>query len=592
MSGKILGIDLGTTNSLVGLVDTGFPVLIPDGEGSRLLPSVVRFSKEGKVTVGAVARRAERAHGDEVVRSIKRLMGRRWQEVADEVGVGRGVMASGDGGNAGVVAGGIWRSPVEVSAEILKELKARAERYYGEKVERAVITVPAYFNDGQRQATKLSGELAGFQVERILNEPTAAALAYGLDRQKQGRYAVFDLGGGTFDITILEQDEGTFRVLSTCGDTQLGGDDLDRALAEWLLGEVRRELGKEAAEAGRAAIWELVEGVKIRLSDEASVRVDLPFLWEGKSASIEVKREWLEERAQEIFGKTRHACRRALSDAKIEAKDLDAVLLVGGQTRMPWVRRWVEEIFGKRPDTSINPDEAVALGATIQAGILEGSLQGMVLLDVTPLSLGIETFGGLMNVIIPRNSSIPCKAGEQFTSAVDGQSGVQVRVLQGERELAKDNWELGVLTVPFAPAPRGVPRVGVQFEIDSNGILKVLGRDLATGQEQILEIHAAIDVSDEKVEAMVEASIENAFEDMAARQWVEAKLSGERTVLMTRKALEILGERASQAERSEAERLMGLVEEALRSEDGRLLKQRIRELDVGTQGLAERLMKG
>ncbi len=590
MSGPILGIDLGTTNSLVGLVDTGFPVLIPDDEGRRILPSVVHFHPGTAPTVGESAKRARLTHPAEVIGSAKRLMGRRTADgPADSGGWGYQVRPGPDG-RWGIDLPHGWTPPETIAAAILRELKRRAEAYLGRDIHRAVITVPAYFHDAQRQATKRAGELAGLTVERILNEPTAAALAYGLSRNQAGRYAVFDLGGGTFDLSILEQKEGVFRVLSTCGDTRLGGDDLDAAITEELQRRVHAELGPEAAIHSRPTLRQNAESLKIDLSQRESVQADFPFLWQGQSWSTTLDRSWLEQEASRVFANIPNLCRRALSDAGVDPADLDDVLLVGGQTRMPWIRTLASELFHQEPNTSVDPDEAVALGATIQAGMLEGSLRGVVLLDVTPLSLGIETFGGLMNVILPRNSTIPCKAGEQFTSAVDSQPGVRIKILQGERELAKDNWELGQFDLPFPPAPRGVPRVGVQFSIDADGILTVLGRDLTTGSEQTLEIRTAVDVDDVQVEAMVSQSVEHALQDMAERQWVEARLGAERAITMTRKALAILGTQVSGPEQADVARLLNAVETALRTRDPRQLKESLRALDEGTKPLADRLM--
>ncbi|MFQ3671325.1 MAG: Hsp70 family protein [Verrucomicrobiia bacterium] len=586
----IVGIDLGTTNSLVGLVDSGFPVLVPDEDGHRLLPSVVHFPPHGPPLVGYPAKRARIAHPTEVVGSAKRLIGRRVADgPADPGGWGYQVQPGPDG-HWGIALPTGWIGPEHVAAEIIRTLKARAEAYLGTSLSRAVITVPAYFNDAQRLATKRAGELAGFTVERILNEPTAAALAYGLSSKKDGRYAVFDLGGGTFDLTILHQTGGTFRVLSTCGHTRLGGDDLDHIIAEELTRRLRAEHGPEAARAAAPIFQERAETLKIDLSTQTTLHAEFPFLWKEQSWSTQLDRSWLEQQASRVFAEIPHLCRRALSDAGLSPTDLDDLLLVGGQTRMPWIRALAADLFHRPPNTSVDPDEAVALGATIQAGMLEGSLRGLVLLDVTPLSLGIETFGGLMNVLIPRNSTIPCKAGEQFTSAVDGQPGVRINVLQGERELAKDNWHLGQFDIPFPPAPRGVPRVGVQFSIDADGILTVLARDLASGTEKTLQIQAAVDVADEKVETMVSQSIEHAFADMAERRWIEAKLSAERAAAMTRQALQLLGPKVSDDERASVEALLHDLDHALASHDPARLKETIRALDEGTRPLAERLL--
>lgn len=577
MTDLILGIDLGTTNSLVGVVDSGFPILLADKEGSRLTPSAVHYEAGGRVSVGAVALRQLAIDPERTVTSVKRLIGRRANE-------------------------GEWRppydlrvlgvNPVEVSADILKHLRAIAEAAMETTITRAVITVPAFFNDAQRNATKRAGELAGLTVERILAEPTAAALAYGLDKLEESKkIAVFDLGGGTFDVSVLEMRDGVFQVLATAGDTQLGGDDLDRLIAEHLLESTEYSMSSLAAGA-RARLVAAAEEVKKRLSQETTARVELPFLHDGLNLSIEFTREALERLGRPWAERTRAHCWRALTDAKLKPTDLDEVLLVGGSTRMPLVRRIAAEIFGREPNTSQNPDEAIARGAVIQAGILSGALRQVVLLDVTPLSLGIETFGGLMNVIIPRNTTIPSKAGEMFTNAVTNQSSMLIRVLQGERELAKDNWELGRVEVPFPPGPKGSARVGVQFSIDANGILQVLARDTATQRDVVLEIqNTAVDVDDAKVEAMIAESVEHAFEDMNERVWTEAKLKAEELLPAVEEALKQLGEAVSSDESATVRELASEVRLQLQGHDVRTLKQAIAALDDATQNLAVLLVE-
>jgi molecular chaperone DnaK len=566
----LLGIDLGTTNSLVGVMDSGFPILLADAEGSRLTPSAVHFASDGTVTVGAAALRRRALEPARTVTSVKRLIGRRagegdWQPPYDLAALGT--------------------SPVQVSAEILRHLRGVAEQAMEQEITRAVITVPAYFNDAQRAATKKAGELAGLQVERILSEPTAAALAYGLDKLGEHRkVAVYDLGGGTFDISVLELRDGVFQVLSTAGDTQLGGDDLDRALAEHLA----------PAGADPARFLEAAEAAKKRLSETESTRVELPFYDGTHSFAAEVTRAELEKLARPLLDRTRSHCLRALADAGLQAADLDEVILVGGSTRMPLVRQTVAEIFGREPNLSQHPDEAVALGAVIQAGILDGSLRNVLLLDVTPLSLGIETFGGLMNVIIPRNTTIPCKAGEMFTNAVANQSEMLVRVLQGERELARDNWELGRLVVPFPAGPKGSARVGVQFRIDADGILEVLARDTASGVDTVMEIrNTAVDVEDERVEAMISASVEHAFEDMNERVWTEARLKAEELLGAVAAALAQFGEAVTAEERTGIETAAAAVRAVLDgpSHDARALKAANQTLDDATQELAVRLVE-
>ncbi len=566
----IVGIDLGTTNSLVGVMEAGFPILIADENGERLTPSVVHFRDDAEPLVGRPAARMRVVRPNDTISSIKRHMGSRRK-----------------------FCGSL---PEEISAIVLKKLKADAERSLGHEVSRAVITVPAYFNDAQRNATKRAGELAGFSVERIINEPTAAALAYGLENLKsKSKIAVYDLGGGTFDLSILELNEGVFQVLSTNGNTRLGGDDIDRELLDYF--------GRNAP-PGRPKIWDgygepslpserLRESLMIakhQLSTEEKTSVDIPFFHGSETLHVDLTREQLEEIARPIVEKTRGHCLRALADAKLEPKDLDEVILVGGVTRMPLVRRFVAELFGREPNISQNPDEAVAIGATIQAGMLSGAVRDVVLLDITPLSLGIETFGGLMNVIIPRNSTIPIKRGEMFTTAVSNQRSMSIKVLQGEREMARDNWKLGEFEIEFEPAPKGVPRVGVQFEIDANGILHVLARDTKTGREKIVEMKSAVDVSDEAVEAMLADSLEHAFEDVSERMWTETKLKAEEMLAAVDKVLRV-EDKIDNGEREEILRRAEEVRTALSLGQIEALKKATAALDSATQDLAARLLE-
>ena len=583
MNNDIIGIDLGTTNSAVGVVESGFPLLLADQQGHRIQPSVVAYMGDDVLT----GRAAERCPAESRVRSIKRLLGRKRQDITHS----DHPLSYDSNGFALLELGGKQVSPEEVSAEILRSLKEIAEDRLGRAVGRAVITVPAYFNDAQRAATKRAGELAGLIVERIVSEPTAAALAYGLSSMGEAsKVAVYDLGGGTFDISVLEIKDGVFHVLATAGDTALGGDDIDELLAQRVL---------ERAGFGSLEGLEISQNQRLRkacqlakeqLSDLEEVEVNLPFFIGERHLESTLTRGELDTLIRPLLAKTEKLCRQVILDADLET--VDTVILVGGSTRIPALRVYVEAIFGKTPDTSQNPDEAVALGAVIQGGILSGAVSKMVLLDVTPLSLGVETFGGLMNVLIPRNTTIPCKAGEMFTNAETNQRKMALRVLQGEREMAKDNWQLGQFSVEFQPAPKGQARVGVQFSIDENGILEVLVRDTLTGEDTVVEIaSAAVDVTDDQVESMVSESVEYAFEDMSERVFTEARLKAEELLPAVEEALSQVGAELDAEMLKEISEAKREVEQSLAGNDANALKAAVQVLDHSTEVMAAILVE-
>tara|TARA_B100000925_G_scaffold105739_1_gene77975 strand:- start:10346 stop:12145 length:1800 start_codon:yes stop_codon:yes gene_type:complete len=590
----IIGIDLGTTNSLVGVVDSGFPLILADEEGERLTPSVVTYLKDGSIVTGREALRLKKLEPERTISSVKRFIGRPFDQIStEEKAASDYKIQPASFGIEIPLSEAETTSPIEVSAEILRRLKTVAETALGHGVSRAVVTVPAYFSNSQREATKSAAESVGLTVERVLNEPTAAALAYGLDKlDEQQTVAVYDLGGGTFDLSILQMKKGLFEVISTAGDTQLGGDDLDLVIANAIQRRLKLD---DLTTAESSRIRTAAREAKESLSSSDTHLIRLPFFRGNESFETEISQSEVEALMLPVIRRTRSICRRAFAEAQNKGVDsIDHLILVGGSTRIPLVRRSLEEWFEIVPNLSQHPDEAVALGAAIQAGILCGRVREVLLVDVTPLSLGIETFGGLMNVIIPRNSTIPAKAGEMFTNAVANQKNFAIRVLQGEREMARDNWLLGEIEIPFKPGPKGSARVGVQFKIDQNGILEVLSRNTETGKDHILEIKSsAVDVDDSSVEQMVSESIDHAFDDMNERIWTEARMKSEELLPAVESGLELVGSKLSENELTEIHKASTLVKGILTSDlkDAAALKQANHTLDEATQNLAALLVE-
>jgi molecular chaperone DnaK len=597
--GKIIGIDLGTTNSVVAVMEGGEPTVIANEEGGRTTPSVVGFTKSGERLVGQVAKRQAITNPENTIYSIKRFMGRRYDEVNEEMKmVPFKVKQSGD--NVAVTAQGKDYTPPEVSAMILQKLKKAAEDYLGTSVTEAVITTPAYFNDAQRQATKDAGKIAGLEVKRIVNEPTAAALAYGLDKKEDETIAVYDFGGGTFDVSVLEVGEGVIEVKSTNGDTHLGGDNIDQRILEWLADEFKKDEGLDLRSKGNEMamqrLRDAAEKAKIELSTTMETEINLPFITADsagpKHLVKKLSRSKLEQLVEDIIQRSVGPCKQALKDAGIDAKKIDEVVLVGGQTRMPRIQALVKELFGKEPHKGVNPDEVVAIGAAVQAGVLGGEVKDLLLLDVTPLTLSIETLGGVATGMIPRNTTIPTKKTETFSTAADSQTSVEVHVLQGERPMAKDNRTLGKFHLTgIPPAPRGVPQIEVTFDIDANGILNVNAKDVATGKDQKITITSSSGLSKEEVERMAKDADAHSDEDKKRREEIEARNHLDSLVYNIEKMLKEQGDKISGSERSEVESALADAKKALEGTDTDAMNSARDRLTAASHKLAEQMYK-
>ena len=595
---KVIGIDLGTTNSVVAVVEGGDPAVIANQEGSRLTPSVVALTKEGETLVGQVAKRQAITNPDNTIFSIKRFMGRRYDEVLGEIKLVPYKVLKAENGDARVESRGKVYSPPEISALVLRKLKEATEAYLGEKVTQAVITVPAYFNDSQRQATKDAGAIAGLEVLRIVNEPTAAALAYGLDKKKDETVAVYDLGGGTFDVSVLEIGEGVVEVKATNGDTHLGGDDFDQRVMDWIADEFKRENGIDLRKDRMALqrLKEAAEKAKCELSTTVQTEINLPFITADatgpKHLVLTLTRAKLESLVADLVERTLTPCREAMRQAGVNPGDIDEVILVGGQTRMPKVQEEVKKLFGKEPNRTVNPDEVVAVGAAVQAAVLTGEVKDLLLLDVTPLSLGIETLGGVMTKLIEANTTIPTKKAETFTTASDSQPSVEVHVLQGERPMARDNRTLGRFHLDgIPPAPRNVPQIEVTFDIDANGILNVSARDKATGKQQNITITASSGLSKEEIDRMKREAETNAAEDARQRESIEVKNQGDSTVYNTEKMLRDYGDKVDAADKQATETALNELREALKADDLERIKKSQEAVTQASHKLAEAMYR-
>ncbi len=596
--GKIIGIDLGTTNSVVAVMEAGQPTVIANQEGARTTPSVVGFTKSGERLVGQVAKRQAITNPQNTIFSIKRFMGRRFDEVSEEMKMVPYNVVRGDNGDARVEINGKKESPPEISAMILGKLKEAAESYLGEKVTEAVITVPAYFNDAQRQATKDAGKIAGLDVKRIINEPTAAALAYGLDKKKNETIAVYDFGGGTFDISILEVGEGIVEVKSTNGDTHLGGDNIDQRVMDWIISEFKKESGIELSKDQMALqrLKEASEKAKMELSTLLETEVNLPFITADatgpKHLQMKLTRARFESMCQDIFDRTTGPCKQAMADANVTPQQIDEVVLVGGSTRIPKIHQMVKDLFNKEPNKSVNPDEVVAVGAAVQGGVLGGEVKDVLLLDVTPLSLGIETLGGVFTKLIERNTTIPTRKGETFSTAADNQTSVEIKVYQGERAMARDNRMLGVFQlIGLPPAPRGIPQVEVTFDIDANGILNVTAKDRATNNEQKITITSSSGLSKEEVEKMAKDAESHSADDRKQRDQIEARNRADSMVYNVEKTLKEHRDKVSDDDAKNIEAAIEETRKAMTENDADKLNAATDKLTAASHKLAEAMYK-